>query len=103
MKKVKNTRLFYNDEETVEAWKALEPSDCKELFLKCLTYKYGDKVKIEEFSKPLLYSLFISSFKPKIDYNEEKWLNDGRKETSKENGKKGGRPKSDTKTTADDW
>ncbi len=93
MVKNKNTRLFYTDTSSIETWSSLPPEECKELLIKCLTYNYGDKVKPADFTNPLLYSLFISSFKPKIDFNEKKWNNDKRKNTSAENGKKGGRPK----------
>lgn len=90
---MKNTRLFYTDEKNLEIYKALPPQDFKEIFMKMLTYKLGDKVNINEFSNPMNYALFLS-FKDKIDFNEVKWEN--RAKASKENGKKGGRPKKQT-------
>ena len=64
--------------------------------MKYFTYKVGDDVKIEDFTNPLVFSLF-KTFQEKIDYNENKW--DKRSITSKENGKKGGRPKNNTSSS----
>ena len=90
----KNTRIFYRDKQNVEIYESLPPEDFKEFWMKYITYNVGDKVEITDFKSPLVYALF-KSFQPKIDYNETKW--DKRKETSKENGKKGGRPKKENK------
>lgn len=88
----KNTRIFYRDKQNVEIYESLPPEDFKEFWIKYITYNVGDKVEITDFKSPVVYALF-KSFQPKIDYNEAKW--DKRKETSPENGKKGGRPKKD--------
>lgn len=92
-RQIKNTRLFYNDEKNLKIYQALSAEDFKELFMACLTYKVGTDVEITDFSSPSLYGLFMM-YKDKIDYNETKWLNSGN--ASRENGKKGGRPKKQT-------
>lgn len=96
MGKIKNTRLVYTDKDNLMIYENLPDYDFKEFFMKYFTYNLGDEVKPSDFTNPLLYSLFMS-FKQKIDFNEEKWLKDKRKETSKENGKKGGRPRNNNK------
>lgn len=92
MNKEKNTRLFYTDEQSVSTWRDLSPEQCKEVLLKCLTYQYGEDVKESDFSSQSTYLMFKNVFKPKIDYNEEKWLKQAEK--NRNNGKESmGRPR----------
>ena len=89
-RKIKNTRLVYNDEKNLKIYQALSPEDFKEFFMAYLTYNVGNNIEVTDFSSASLYGLFMM-YKDKIDYNETKWLNSGN--ASRENGKKGGRPK----------
>jgi hypothetical protein len=92
MNKEKNTRLFYTDEQSVSTWRDLSPEQCKEVLLKCLTYQYGEDIKESDFSSQSTYLMFKNVFKPKIDYNEEKWLKQAEK--NRNNGKESmGRPR----------
>lgn len=92
MKKEKNTRLFYTDEQSVTIWKELSPEQCKEVLLKYLTYNYGDDVVESDFTDKVSYLMFKTMFKPKIDFNEEKWIK--KAEQNRNNGKESmGRPR----------
>lgn len=83
----KNTRLFYNDGKSLDFWKTLPCETGYELFLACLEYRYGGPIPERLQGDPIAKALFIQ-LKEKIDYNEAKWANDGRRKTSAENGKK---------------
>lgn len=85
----KNTRLVYTDEMNINIYKSLPDKDFKEFMMAYLTYKKGDDID-SMFTNPIVASLF-RVFSQKIEYNEDKW--EKRAKASKENGKKGGRPK----------
>ena len=92
-RKIKNTRLVYNDEKNLKVYQALPVEEFKEFFMAYLTYNVGDNIEVTDFSSASLYGLFMQ-FKDKIDYNEEKW--EKQAAAKRENGKKGGRPKKST-------
>lgn len=86
----KNTRLVYIDKKNLDAYAALEPEDFKEFFMAYFTYHIGDDMR-DCFSNKYVYNLFSTHYQEKIDFNEAKWQN--KADASKENGKKGGRPR----------
>lgn len=85
----KNTRLVYTDEMNINIYKSLPDKDFKEFMMAYLTYKKGDD--IEGMFTSLLAKTLFMTYISKIEYNEDKW--EKRAKASKENGKKGGRPK----------
>lgn len=89
--KKKNTRVFYTDEARIAMYSAIPAEQFKELFMTMLTYQYGDDSILDKIQDPMVKVLF-SREKVDIDRNEEEWLK--RKEIYKQNGSKGGRPKS---------
>lgn len=86
----KNTILVYRDDDNLAIYDSLEPALFKEFFMKYFKYRSGDTVNSNDFSNPLLFSIF-KLYQSKIDANENKWLKKAK--TAAENGKKGGRPK----------
>lgn len=90
MAQKKNTRLVYIDKKNLDAYERLKPEDFKEFFMAYFTYHTGDDMS-KCFSNEYVYNLFSTNYQDKIDHNEAKWQK--KADASKENGKKGGRPR----------
>lgn len=83
-------KLVYTDEQDLRIYESLPPTDFKEFFMAYFKYKKGDKVELTDFTNPVTFALF-NSYIPKLDKNEDTY--NKKVQASKENGKKGGRPK----------
>lgn len=83
-------KLVYTDEQDLRIYESLPSTDFKEFFMAYFKYKKGDKVELTDFTNPVTFALF-NSYIPKLDKNEDTY--NKKVQASKENGKKGGRPK----------
>lgn len=83
-------KLVYTDEQDLRIYESLPPTDFKEFFMAYFKYKKGNKVELTDFTNPVTFALF-NSYIPKLDKNEDTY--NKKVQASKENGKKGGRPK----------
>lgn len=83
-------KLVYTDEQDLRIYESLPSTDFKEFFMAYFKYKKGDKVEPTDFTNPVTFALF-NSYIPKLDKNEDTY--NKKVQASKENGKKGGRPK----------
>lgn len=88
-------KLVYTDENDLRIYESMPAEAFKEFFMAYFNYKKGDNVTMDNFTNPMTYSMFLS-YIPKLDKNEETY---SKKVTaSKENGKKGGRPRKNVET-----
>ena len=83
-------KLVYTDEQDLRIYESLPSTDFKEFFMVYFKYKKGDKVELTDFTNPVTFALF-NSYIPKLDKNEDTY--NKKVQASKENGKKGGRPR----------
>lgn len=86
-------KLVYTDERDLRTYESLPEKDFKEFFMAYFKYNKGDKIEMTDFTNPITFALF-NSYIPKLDKNEDTY--NKKVNASRENGKKGGRPKKQT-------
>lgn len=87
-------KVVYTDDKDLKIYESLPDKDFKEFFMAYFKYKKGDNVKVDDFSSPITYALFLQ-YSNKLDVMEDNYYRkrDKRVNASRENGKKGGRPR----------